>query len=147
MISLDYSSIHLELKKEHNNTYVFDIIRKKWMVLTPEEHVRQFTIHHFINIMKYPAGLISVEKKIIVGTAIKRFDIIVYGRDHAPWMLIECKKPEIPITKETLYQLLNYQRIMKCSYWLLTNGHQAFCADACDIENITWLNTLPAYDF
>ena len=95
--------------------------------------------------MQYPASLIAVEKTIKVGKVNKRFDIVVYNRDHKPWMLVECKAPEIPVTETTMQQLLNYQRTMQCNYWLLTNGHQTFCADACNVQDIKWLISLPVY--
>ncbi|MEZ5016805.1 MAG: type I restriction enzyme HsdR N-terminal domain-containing protein [Flavipsychrobacter sp.] len=145
MIDIDFSSVALRLKKEHNKTYVFDIIRKGWYVLTPEEHVRQYFLHYITETLQYPSSLIAVEKLIVVGSLRKRFDIIVYNRDHKPWMLIECKAPEVPITELTLNQLLSYQQTAQCSYWVITNGHQNFCADACDINNIKWLNALPSY--
>jgi hypothetical protein len=146
MISVDYSSIHLKLRQSEGKTFVFDPIRKKWLILTPEEHVRQHMICYLADVMQYPTSLIAVEKTIKVGNVIKRFDIVVYSREHKPWMLAECKAPEISISEKTLQQLLNYQRTVRCSYWLLTNGHQTFCADACNVQEIKWLTSLPAYD-
>ena len=146
MISVNFSDIQLKLQKTDGKTTVFDPIRKKWLVLTPEEHVRQYMIGYLKDVLQYPASLFSVEKTIMVGGMSKRFDIVIYNRnDHKPWMLLECKAPEVDITEKTLHQLLNYQRTMQCNYWVLTNGHQTFCADACDVNNINWLSSLPAY--
>ena len=146
MIVLDFSEVSLKLKKESSKTYVFDIIRKKWIVLTPEEHVRQYLINFLCQKMNYPTALIAVEKKIVVGSVTKRFDIVVFNRNHQPWLLAECKAPEIDINNTTLYQLLSYHSSIPCRYWLMTNGHQSFCADACDVNNIHWLSQLPVYD-
>ncbi len=146
MINVDFSNIRLKLKQENDKTTVFDPIRKKWVVLTPEEHVRQYVIQYMIISMNYPASLLAVEKTIQVGTLNKRFDIVVYDREHRPWMLVECKAPEVPVTENTLHQLLNYQQRIQGIYWLLTNGHQIFCADARDTENIRWMDSLPQYD-
>jgi len=146
MITPDYTGIELRLKQNAGKTYVFDPLRKKWLILTPEEHVRQYTIHYLQHILKYPAALISVEKKIMVGNMPKRFDIVVYSRAHKPWMLIECKAPEVMLSENVLRQLLQYQQTIQCSYWVLTNGHQMYCADACDIKNISWLSSLPVYN-
>ena len=147
MISVNFSDIQLKLQKTDGKTTVFDPIRKKWLVLTPEEHVRQYMIGYLKDVLQYPASLFSVEKTIMVGGMSKRFDIVIYNRnDHKPWMLLECKAPEVDITEKTLHQLLNYQRTMQCNYWVLTNGHQTFCADACDVNNINWLSSLPTYD-
>jgi len=145
MIQIDFATIPLKLRQATGRTSVFDPIRKKWLVLTPEEHVRQLILQYLANTMQYPSALLAVEKAIKVGNVTKRFDIVVYSRDHKPWMLVECKAPEVPISEKTLQQLLNYQRTMQCNYWLLTNGHQTFCADACDVQDIKWLTSLPAY--
>jgi hypothetical protein len=146
MITTDFSTIQLKLRQTDGKTHVFDPVRKKWLILTPEEHVRQYMIGYLTGIMQYPAPLLAVEKTIKVGNVNKRFDIVVYSRNHIPWMLVECKAPEVPVTEQTLHQLLHYQRVVQCNYWLLTNGHQTFCANACDVQNIAWLNSLPAYD-
>lgn len=146
MIMLDFSNITLRLKQEAGRTLVFDPIRKKWLVLTPEEHVRQYLLQYMTDVMQYPQALISVEKKILVGGLAKRFDVVIYNRNHEPWMLVECKAPEVMITEAALHQLLQYQRTIQCHYWLLTNGHQTFCADACNPQQINWLQQLPAYE-
>ena len=143
MINVDYSNIELKLGKSDGRTTIFDPIRKRWFLLTPEEHVRQYLIAYMLETLKYPPALISVEKSILVGKRKKRFDIVVYDADHRPWMLVECKAPEVLISERTLHQLLTYQQTIQCRYWLLTNGHQAFCADASDINNILWLFSLP----
>ncbi len=146
MIGLDFTGIELKLKHEGDTAYVFDPVRKAWFVLTPEEHVRQYLLYYLTGVMQYPMGMIAAEKKIMVGDMAKRFDIVVYDREHKPWMLIECKAPEVDITEKTLHQLLNYQRSVQCRYWVLSNGRQTFCADGNNIESILWLDRLPAYD-
>jgi hypothetical protein len=141
---LDYS---LHTRPEDGRMLVFDPIRKTWVALTPEEHVRQRLICHFITALSYPAGLIAVEKALLIGTKRLRFDLVVYNRTtHQPWLLAECKAPEVPITDETLQQLLHYHSQLQCRYWMMSNGHQHFCADASDQEAIKWLESLPAYN-
>ncbi len=146
MIALDYSNIQLKLKQEDGKTSVWDAVRRKWVILTPEEHVRQYMLSYMVGTLHYPASLIAVERAVLVGTLNKRFDIVVYNRNHKPWMLIECKAPEVSITEKTLHQLLSYQQTIQCPYWLLTNGHQTFCADATEVGNIKWVGLLPAYE-
>lgn len=145
MIRLDLSTINLKLKQEAGKTLVFDPVRRKWLVLTPEEHVRQYMLAFFIGTLHYPASLIAVEKRLLIGTLQKRYDIVVYDGSHKPWMLVECKAPEVPVTEKTLHQLLQYHNKMQCPFWVLTNGHQTFCADARNINEISWANELPAY--
>jgi hypothetical protein len=146
MISPDFSNVALKLRRDDNCTSVFDPVRKKWVVLTPEEHVRQYMIAYLKDVMHYPVSLIAVEKKIMLGNLTKRYDIVVYNRNHEPWMLVECKAPDVDITESTLNQLLHYHNVMQCAYWMLTNGRQTFCADARDHSNIQWLLAIPAYD-
>jgi hypothetical protein len=146
MIQLDISDIKLQLRDSEGKTQVFDPVRKRWLILTPEEHVRQYIIQVLTQKLNYPAALLSVEKQIEVNGMVKRFDVVVYNREHKPWMLVECKAPEVMIAEATLHQLLNYQRNIQCRYWLLTNGHQTFCADSLNVEEIKWLSELPAYD-
>lgn len=146
MIALNFAQIQLKLRQAEGKTSVFDPVRKKWVILTPEEHVRQYMLQYLIISMQYPVSLIAVEKAITVGNLKKRFDIVVHGRNHEPWMLVECKAPEVPLSERALHQLLTYQGTMQCSYWLLTNGLQTFCADASDHLDIRWLASLPAYE-
>ncbi len=145
MITLDFRNIELRLRQEDGKTRVFDPIRKKWLVLTPEEHVRQYLIGFLTEKLRYPNSLTAVEKAIQVAGLSKRFDLVVYDRTHKPWMLVECKSPDVPITETTLHQLLSYQGTVQCRYWLLTNGHQTFCADAGNPNDIKWLTELPPY--
>lgn len=126
-------------------TEVFDSIRKKWLVLTPEEHVRQAWVQYLTRHMGYPPALIALEKQILAGPVLKRFDIVVYSRQHRPWMLAELKAPEIAIGQQTLFQLLQYQQTVQSRYWLISNGIHSFCADAADTSEIQWLKALPEY--
>jgi len=146
MITLNFTGVALKLKKDDGTTRVFDPIRKKWLVLTPEEHVRQHILHYMVHVAQYPAAMLAVEKQIKINNRIKRFDIVVYDREHKPWMLVECKAPEVAINETTMHQLLSYQNVVQCHYWVLTNGHQTWCANACDVNNIMWMQQLPAYE-
>jgi hypothetical protein len=146
MIQVDLSNIQLRLRKEEGIAQVYDPIRKKWVVLTPEEHVRQYLLQYLIDTLRYPAALIAVEKQINLGTLTKRFDIVVYNREHKPWLLAECKAPEVTINDSTLNQLLQYHNTLQCQYWVLFNGHQLYCADASDTSNINWPDKLPTYN-
>jgi hypothetical protein len=146
MITPDFSDIQLKLRKEDGRTQVFDTVRCKWVVLTPEEHVRQYLLQYLIHKLQYPATLIAVEKQVMLGKLPKRFDIVVYNREHMPWLLAECKAPEVAITDTVLNQLLQYQHSLQCRYWVLCNGHSFFCADAANNASVKWLETLPAYD-
>jgi hypothetical protein len=138
-------NLQLNIKTEENTRKVWDIVRKKWIVLTPEEYVRQALLHYFTNTLQYPVGLIAVEKQVKYGSLIKRYDIVVHNRKQQPWLLVECKAPEIAISHSTLQQLLQYHSQIPCPYWLLSNGIESHCARV-QGENIEWLRHLPEYE-
>lgn len=137
------SKLNLNIKIEHNAKWVWDIVRKKWIQLNPEEYVRQALIHYFVEQMAYPIGLMAVEKQIKYAGLMKRYDLIIFNRNQAPWMLVECKAPEVKIDQKTLHQLLQYHSQLPCPYWLMSNGIETHCADARDVQHIQWMNHLP----
>lgn len=146
MISLPLLEKTLRLRESPAGTQVFDPIRRGWFVFTPEEHVRQLLLAYLLEDLDYPAPLIAVERRL-EGPLLRRFDLVVFSRaTHLPWLLAECKEPDVPITESTLHQLLAYQKTVGARYWLLTNGPTTLCADAADLSAIKWLDTLPAYE-
>jgi hypothetical protein len=145
MIQLTFPQHDFKYRQQENVRYIFDFIRKKYVILTPEEWVRQHILIYLCESLKYPSGLISVEKEIKINNMRKRYDIVVYDYDHKPWMLIECKEPAVKITDTTLQQLLRYHNHLQCPYWLLTNGTQTFCAMVQD-GAVSWLNALPTHN-
>ncbi|WP_118952262.1 type I restriction enzyme HsdR N-terminal domain-containing protein [Taibaiella helva] len=145
MIALSFPPHEFRFRQQEGKRYVFDFIRKKYVVLTPEEWVRQHLLVYFCEVMAYPKGLISVEKEIKVNQLKKRYDIVVYDYEHRPWMLIECKEPAVPVSEHTLQQLLRYHSSLQCPYWMLSNGTQHFCATVRE-QQVSWLDQLPAHD-
>ena len=106
---------------------IFDIIRKRYVALTPEEKVRQHTVSVLINEKEIPQSLIAIEAQIRVGRLIKRFDILVYDRYLKPWMLIECKRESVKITPDVLNQTIRYNQTVDAPYLLITNGIDYYC--------------------
>lgn len=144
MITLAFRAYEFKIKVDGNFEYIFDIIRKKYVKVTPEEWVRQHLVWYFIEELKYPKNLLSLEKKIDVNGLSKRYDLIVYDKYHQPWMLVECKEPKVSLTENTLAQLLNYQRTIQCPYGLITNGRNSFCCEM-KLPGFTWLKNMPVY--
>ncbi|MBP6431445.1 MAG: type I restriction enzyme HsdR N-terminal domain-containing protein [Ferruginibacter sp.] len=122
MIKIDYPLYQPKIKKDDNTEYIFDNIRNKWIVLTPEEWVRQNFLNYLINALHYPKALIAVEKEINIGDVKKRFDIIVYNKATQPWMLIECKEMNVSLSQKVLTQIINYNVVVKANFLVLTNG-------------------------
>lgn len=120
---INYPSPSFRIKKEQGKEMLFDPLRKKWIVLTPEEWVRQNFVQFLIQEKKYPSALVAVEKEIRLGELKKRFDILVYDTTHQPWMIVECKAAAIALTEEVLQQALRYNISVPVRYLLITNGH------------------------
>lgn len=145
MINLQFENYPFQYKDEIKGRYIFDLIRKKYVLLQPEEWVRQNILHYLIKQMAYPKGLISVEREIRVNQLKKRYDIVVYDKERHPWMLIECKEWGVPITEKALNQLLSYHQVLQCAYWMLSNGNQHYCAQV-NNGKVSWLSSLPDYN-
>ncbi|MGC4039190.1 MAG: type I restriction enzyme HsdR N-terminal domain-containing protein [Chitinophagaceae bacterium] len=126
MISINYPEPTFRIKEENGETLIFDSVRKRWIVLTDEEWVRQNFISYLIQVLNYPATLIAVEKEIYLGELKKRFDILVYDKQHQPWMLIECKAPEIKMDSTILDQVLRYGISIPADFLVITNGNATY---------------------
>ena len=122
MISVRYPEPQFRIKKEGNATYIFDSIRKIWLLLTEEEWVRQNFANYLITVLNYPSTVIAIEKEIMLNDLKKRFDILIYSQDHHPWMLVECKAPEVSLSEHVLEQILRYNISVPVEYIVITNG-------------------------
>ena len=122
MISIQYPEPEFRIKREGNKDFLFDPMRKKWIVLTPEEWVRQNFIQYLVRVKNYPAPLIAVEKEIQLNELKKRFDILVYNNHHLPWMMVECKAAGITLDDAVLQQVLRYNISVPVNYIIITNG-------------------------
>ena len=116
----------LNIKENANQKFVFDRIRKKWLVLTPEEFIRQQWLDYLITVKKYPSKLLSVEKQFSINTLNKRADIIVYNRKGKPVMIIECKSADIKISQQTIDQAGLYNLNFKVDWLVVSNGIQTY---------------------
>ena len=123
MITVNYPEPVFRIKEENGKNFIFDLIRRQWVFLTEEEWVRQNFINFLVAVLKYPAALIAVEKEIYLGELKKRFDILVYDSKHEPWLLAECKAPEIKLDQPVLEQVLRYGICIPAEFLLITNGN------------------------
>ena len=122
MIAVKYPDKKPSIAIKDGTKKIFCLSRKKWLVLTPEEWVRQNFLLYLIEILKYPISLIAVEKQISVGEVKKRFDIVVFDNCALPIILIECKEMDINLTPSVLQQALNYHSSFQSQYIIITNG-------------------------
>ena len=126
MLTINYPEPGFQIKKEGDKDFIFDQIRKKWLLLTPEEWVRQNFIQYLVQVKGYPATLIALEKSIKLAELSKRFDILIYNQEHQPWMMIECKAPTITLNEAVFHQLLRYHITVPAGLLLITNGNQTY---------------------
>ena len=146
MQQLNFTSYTFRFKNSENKVSIFDEIRKKFIILTPEEWVRQHVVRFLLDEKKYPKSLINVEKVLKVNGLRKRYDIVVYNSDGSIFVLIECKAPEIKISQATFDQIARYNMTMKANYLMVTNGlNHYFCQMDFENEKYLFLRELPDY--
>jgi len=126
MIRIEYPSHPFRIREEEGRELIFDELRKLWVRLTPEEWVRQNFLQYLLQVMKYPASLSAVEREIKLGELRKRFDILVYDKQHQPWLMVECKGMEIALNDAVLQQVLRYNIAVPVPYLVITNGSSCF---------------------
>lgn len=143
LIEIQYPEPGFQVRDTGARQMIWDSVRKKYVSLTPEEWVRQNFLHYLISVKHYPASLMAVEKELRLGSLKRRGDIVVY-RESLPWMIVECKAPEIEITEKTLRQILAYNVGLPARYLILTNGNRTHGIQRKD-EAVAFLHALPEY--
>ncbi len=144
MQSLNFLPYNFRFKNSKNKTMIFDEIRKKFIILTPEEWVRQNVVQFLLEEKKYPKSLINVEKILKINDLVKRYDIVVFNNNGSVNILVECKAPQIQISQQTFDQIARYNMQLNASFLMITNGLSHFY---CKIENDNYLflKDLPNY--
>ena len=146
MQKLNLPSYTFKLKSNKNKTLIFDNLRKKHMVLTPEEWVRQHFVQFLIEEKKYPVSLIAIEKQLVINNLKKRTDIVIFSSDGTPNIIVECKAPKIKIGQDTFDQIARYNLKLDANYLIVTNGLQHyFCKLDKENETYVFLKDIPNY--
>jgi hypothetical protein len=146
MNELIFPPFEYRVKDVNGKKSIFDIIRKKYIVLTPEEVVRQHLVNYLINIKKYPRSLISVEDGMKVNRMIKRSDVVVYGKTGEVFLAAECKSAKIKLTQKSMDQLSVYNQHYKANYLALTNGLAFFvCKIDYETKKATFIDNFPDF--
>ncbi|MBA4258744.1 MAG: restriction endonuclease subunit R [Chitinophaga sp.] len=140
---IPFPDYHPKLKTDNLKKQVWCIVRKKWVIFTKEEWVRQNWLNYLINEMHFPASLIAVEKEIRLGELKKRVDILVY-KNNSPWMLIECKEQEVPLSEQTIQQILTYQTVLQSGILVISNGNDTSAFEVSG-KQVQELKALPKY--
>jgi type I site-specific restriction endonuclease len=148
MQQLNFPIYNFRFKNSENKVSIFDEIRKKFIILTPEEWVRQHVVRFLLEEKKYPKSLINVEKVLSVNGLRKRYDIVVFNPDGSIFVLVECKSPEIKTAQATFDQIARYNLALKAQFLMVTNGHNHyFCQMDFENEKYAFLKELPDYEF
>jgi len=121
-LTLKYPQFNHRIRKNKDGIQIFDSLRKVWLILTPEEWVRQHVLNYLVVHKQISAGFISIEKEFILNGTKRRYDIVVFDSASQPWLLIECKAPFIELNQEVLDQALRYNLILKAPLVMITNG-------------------------
>lgn len=146
MIQLHFPKYNFRFKSSENKVSIFDEIRKKFVVLTPEEWVRQHVVKFLLEEKKYPRSYINVEKLIKINDLSKRYDVVVFQPNGEIFLLIECKAPEVTISQQTFDQIARYNLVLNAQFLMVTNGlNHYFCQMDFENEQYNFLRELPTF--
>ena len=146
MQRLNFPSYSFRFKNSENKVAIFDQTRKKFIILTPEEWVRQHTVQYLLQDKNYPKSYLNVEKLLKINDISKRYDIVVFQPNGTIFLLVECKAPEVNITQKTFDQIAQYNLTLKAQYLMVTNGlNHYFCQMDFENEKYIFLDELPPF--
>lgn len=146
MQKLNFPDYTFRFKNSENKVAIFDDIRKKFIILTPEEWVRQHVVKFLLTEKKYPLSLINVEKILKINGLTKRYDVVVYQPDGTIFLLVECKAPGVMISQHTFDQIARYNMSLNATHMMVTNGlNHYFCQMDYEQEQYRFLPDIPIY--
>ncbi len=146
MQKLNFSECEFRFRKDAGTVSIFDAVRKKFIVLTPEEWVRQHAVQFLLTDRDYPKSLINVEKVLKINGLVKRYDIVVFNPDGSIRVLVECKAPEVAISQSVFDQIARYNMAMDAEFLMVTNGlDHYFCQMDYANKRYNFLRELPKH--
>ncbi|WP_188604466.1 type I restriction enzyme HsdR N-terminal domain-containing protein [Aquaticitalea lipolytica] len=147
MQKLNFPTYSFRFKNSENKISIFDEIRKKFVILQPEEWVRQHCVHYLMTEKKYPKSLINVEKELIINDLKKRYDIVVFNPDGSIHLIVECKSAKININQDTFDQIARYNLSVNATFLMVTNGiNHYYCQMDFENEAYSFLKDIPNYN-
>lgn len=144
MQSLNLPAYDVRIRQQGSETCIYDQVRQTYVALTGEEWVRQHFVNYLTTQLNVPVGLIAVEKGFLFQGMSRRADIVVHDRFAAPWLVIECKAPEVPVNQRVFDQVGRYNRVIQAPYVGVTNGQNHYCFTV-QAEEIQFLDGFPEY--
>jgi hypothetical protein len=146
MDKLNFPNYKFNIKKSDEDLLIFDEVRKKYIVLTPEEWVRQHLVFYLAQEKKFPQSCMKLEMQLKINTLQRRPDIVVYNNSGNPIFIAECKAPNIKITQDVFEQIAQYNLILKVPYLMVSNGlNHYYCKVNFETKSITFIEDLPNY--
>ncbi|WP_422104787.1 type I restriction enzyme HsdR N-terminal domain-containing protein [Winogradskyella sp.] len=146
MQELNFPKFEYRFKSTENKVSIFDVIRKKFIILQPEEWVRQHCVHYLINNKNYPKSLINIEKELTINGLKKRYDIVVFHPNGSIRLIVECKSYSIKIDQGTFDQIARYNLALNADYLMVTNGiNHYYCQMDTEAKRYTFLKDIPDY--
>ncbi|MEP5254596.1 MULTISPECIES: type I restriction enzyme HsdR N-terminal domain-containing protein [Winogradskyella] len=146
MQELNFPKFEYRFKSTENKVSIFDVIRKKFIILQPEEWVRQHCVHYLMNVKNYPKSLINVEKELNLNGLKKRYDIVIFNPDGSIFLIVECKAHSITINQNTFDQIAQYNMVLNAQYLMVTNGlNHYYCEMDMANEQYAFLMDIPDY--
>lgn len=146
MQPLIFPTVDFRIRPLSGKQEIFDIVRKRFVALTPEEWVRQHVLHFLSAEKSVPLSLMAVEKKLTINTLVKRADIVVHERSGRPLMLVECKAPGVQITQQVFDQAARYDMVFHVNFLLITNGLANYCCRFdYSANSYSFLPEIPSY--
>ena len=147
MEALNFKPYPFRIKKVDHKLWIFDIVRRKYVILQPEEWVRQHVVHFLIEEKGYPKSLINVEKELTVNGLTKRYDVVVYSKRGVVFLAVECKAPSVAITQQTFDQIARYNLTLNANCLMVTNGiEHYYCQMDYSTYKYIFLKELPHYN-
>ena len=146
MVELNIPTQDIDIKIIESKNYIFDLIRKKYLILTPEEWVRQNLVRYFINDLNYPKGLIKTESSLKYNNLKKRSDILIFNNDMTHFLVVECKSYRLKLNKSHLSQSAMYNKIYKSKYVMISNGlDHIVCKYDWNNDSFEFMKSIPKY--
>ena len=144
--AIQFNQYNFRIEEREGGQCIFDEVRRKWVILTPEEWVRQHVIQFLLVEKKYSKSYINVEKSIKINGLTKRYDVVVFQPNGKLFLLVECKAPEVSISQHTFDQIARYNMVLESEYLMVTNGlNHYFCQMDFEKEQYQFLKELPNF--
>jgi hypothetical protein len=137
----------LNIRNTSAGQQIFDCVRKRYVILTPEELVRQNIIMYLANVKNYPISLMRVEASMKLNNMQKRCDVLIYNRNRSPLLMVECKAENVKISQDVFNQLARYNLIFKVPYLVATNGKDTYCCKInFETQSYEFISEIPAFE-